>query len=316
MLRMILRRLGSMSVVLFAVSALTFLIFEEIPNGNPALRMAGKSATPANIRAIEKAYGFNRPFYIQYLRTMDHIFTGKIVSYTTQLNVVSQIKQDLPVTASLVLGAFVIWFVFAVILGLIGGYRSGHSVDTAITVINFAGISAPVFVIGDIFIYVLAFKTHWFPASGYVGLSNPAEWAWHLFLPWVSLAIQYMGVYSQVLRSNVVEALNEDFVRTAKAKGLSARRIATHHVLRTSLIPIVALSGLDIAGVIGGGAILTETIFNLPGIGLYTEQAISSLDVPSVMVITIFGAFAVVVCSALADMLYALLDPRIRTSTS
>jgi peptide/nickel transport system permease protein len=316
MARFIVRRLASMVVVLFIVSVLTFLIFEAIPNGDPALRMAGRTATQANIAAVEKTYGFNKPIYIQYLKTMDQIFTGKITSYTTQVNVLSQIKQDLPVTLSLVLGAFVLWILVSVLLGLIGGYRAGGKVDAAITVVNFTGISAPVFVIGDIFIYLLAFKTHLFPASGYVALSDPVSWADHLIMPWVSLAILYIGIYSQVLRSSVVDTLAEDYVRTAKAKGLSGRQIALRHVLRTSLIPIAALSGLDIASVLGGSAILTEVVFNLPGIGYYAGQSIADLDVPPVLVITILGAFAVVAFSAIGDVIYAVLDPRIRLASS
>jgi peptide/nickel transport system permease protein len=316
MARFIVRRLASMVVVLFVVSVLTFLIFEAIPNGNPALRMAGRTATQANIAAVEKTYGFNKPIYIQYLKTMDQIFTGKITSYTTQVNVLSQIKQDLPVTLSLVLGAFVLWILVSVLLGLIGGYRAGGKVDAAITVVNFTGISAPVFVIGDIFIYLLAFKTHLFPASGYVGLAHPLSWADHLIMPWVSLAILYIGIYSQVLRSSVVDTLAEDYVRTAKAKGLSGRQIALRHVLRTSLIPIAALSGLDIASVLGGSAILTEVVFSLPGIGYYAGQSIADLDVPPVLVITILGAFAVVAFSAIGDVIYAVLDPRIRMANS
>jgi peptide/nickel transport system permease protein len=292
------------------------LIFEAIPNGNPALRMAGKTATQANIQAIEKQYGFNKPIYDQYLKTMDQIFTGKIVSYQTQVNVLSQLKQDLPVTLSLVLGAFVIWILISILLGLVGGYRAGGKVDALITTINFAGISAPVFVIGDLMIYVFAFKANIFPSSGYVPLSDPAGWVDHLIMPWISLAILYIGIYSQVLRASVVDTLGEDYVRTAKAKGLSGSQIAVRHVLRTSLIPIAALSGLDIAAVIGGSAILTELVFDLPGIGYYAGTSIGNLDVPPVMVITIFGAFAVVLFSALGDVLYAVLDPRIRLAGS
>jgi peptide/nickel transport system permease protein len=316
MLRFIVRRFASMAVVLFVVSVLTFLIFEAIPNGNPALRMAGKTATQANILAIEKQYGFNRPIWIQYLKTMDQIFTGKIVSYQTQVNVLSQLKQDLPVTLSLVLGGFVIWIIVSVILGLIGGYRAGGKIDALISVINFTGISAPTVVIGDLMIYLLAFKAGILPSSGYVPISDPVAWADHLIMPWITVAILYVGIYSQVLRASVVETLGEDYVRTAKAKGLSSRQIAVRHVLRTSLIPIAALSGLDLAAVIGGSAILTEIVFNLPGIGYYAGTSIGNLDVPPVMVITIFGAFAVVFFSALGDVLYAVLDPRIRLAGS
>jgi peptide/nickel transport system permease protein len=314
--RFLLRRLASAAVVLFTVSVLTFLIFEVIPNGNPALRLAGRTATPANIAAVEKAYGFNKPVYVQYLKTMEEVFTGRIVSYAQNLNVVSQVRQDLPVTASLVLGAAVVWLVLGIVLGLTAGLHAGGPIDKAITVLNFLGISAPSFVIGYVLIYLLSFKLHVFPSSGYVGLSDPLGWADHLVMPWFSLAILYTGIYSQVLRASVVDTLSEDHVRTAKAKGLSRRRVLVHHVLRTSLIPIVSLSGLDIAAVLGGSAIIIEVVFNLPGIGNYASQAIGALDVPPVLVITLFGAFAVVIFSTVADILYAALDPRIRATGS
>lgn len=316
MARFVLKRAASALTVLFVVSVLTFLIFEAIPNGSPALRMAGKTATPANIAAITKEYGFNKPIWVQYLRTMDHIFTGSIVSYVTHVNVVAQVRADLPVTLSLVLGAYVIWISAAIVLGIAAGYREGSKVDTLITTVSFTGISMPVFVIGYVLIYLFSFKLHLLPSSGYVGFTSPLQWAEHLIMPWISLAVLFVGVYAQVLRASIIDALGEDFIRTARAKGLSERRIAIHHVLRTSLIPIVALSGLDIAGVLGGGAILIETVFNLPGIGSYAGSAIAALDLPPVLVITMFGAFAIVIFSALADILYAVLDPRIRASGS
>ncbi|MGA3215561.1 MAG: ABC transporter permease [Acidimicrobiales bacterium] len=316
MARFLARRLASSVLVLFTVSVLTFLIFEVIPNGNPALRIAGRTATAANIAAVEKAYGFNKPIYIQYLRTMEQIFTGKIVSYAQNLNVLSQLKADLPVTASLVLGAAVLWTLFGIIFGLVAGLNAGGRIDTAITVLNFVGISAPSFVIGYVLIYFLSFKFHVFPSSGYVGLSDPLGWADHLVMPWFSLAILYTGIYAQVLRSRVVDTLNEDFVRTARAKGLSRRRVLLHHVLRTSISPIVSLCGLDVAAVLGGSAIIIEVVFNLPGVGNYAAQSIGALDVPPVLVITMFGAFAVVIFSTIADVIYALLDPRIRVASS
>lgn len=312
----VVRRCGSAILVLVIVSILTFLIFEVIPNGNPALRLAGRTATPANIAAIEKAYGFNKPIYVQYLRTMDQIFTGRIISYAQHVNVLQQIRADLPVTVSLVLGAFLIWIALGALLGLVAGYRAGGRVDTLITAINFGGISAPVFVIGYVLIYLLSFQTHLFPAGGYAGIAHPLSWAEHLVLPWFSLATLYIGIYAQVLRASVIDTLGEDFVRTARAKGLPGRRVALSHVLRASLLPIVALSGLDLAAVLGGSAILTETVFNLPGIGNYAGESIAALDEPPILVITLFGAFAVVLFSAIADIAYAVLDPRIRMDRS
>jgi peptide/nickel transport system permease protein len=317
LVRFAIRRLISAAVVLFAVSILTFLIFEIIPNGNPALRLAGRTATPADIAAVDKAYGFNKPIYDQYLKTMDQIFTGKIQSYTEHLSVFSQIKRGFPATLSLAVGAAVIWLLLAIILGIIGAVRAGKATDTIITTASFVGISAPPFVVGAVLIYLLAFKVHWFPESGYVGPSTSiGGWFHHMILPWFTLAILYIGIYAQVLRSNILDTLNEDYVRTARAKGLSRRRVMTSHVLRTSLIPIVSLWGLDFAALVGGSTIIVEEVFSLNGIGQYAAQSIGALDVPPVLVVVLFGAFFVVLLNAIVDVLYATLDPRIRAGAS
>jgi peptide/nickel transport system permease protein len=315
--RFAVRRMVAAVAVLFAVSALSFLLFEAIPNGNPAARLAGRTATPAEIEAVSKAYGFNRPIYIQYLKTMDQIFTGKIQSYTQHVNVLSQIRRGFPATFSLAVGAAVIWLLVAIILGLIGALKAGRTIDTAISVVSFAGISAPAFVVGAISIYLLAFKIHLFPEGGYVGpSSNVFTWLHHMILPWFSLSILYIGIYAQLLRSNILDTLSEDYVRTARAKGLSRRRILVRHVLRTSLIPIVSLWGLDFAALVGGSTIIIEDVFSLNGIGEYAANSIGQLDIPSILVVVIFGAFFVVLLNALVDVLYASLDPRIRVANS
>lgn len=317
LLRFSIRRLISAVVVLFLVSILTFLIFLAIPNGNPALRLAGRTATPADIAAVERAYGFNRPIYIQYLKMMQQIFTGKIESYTQHVTVFSQIERGFPITLSLAIGAAVVWLVLAAILGTVGALRAGKPSDTAISTFSFVGISAPSFVVGAILLYLVAFKVHLFPESGYVGpTSSIPGWLHHMILPWFTLAILYVGIYAQVLRSNILDSLSEDFVRTARAKGLSRRRIMVRHVLRSSLIPIVSLWGLDFAALVGGSTIIVESVFNLNGIGQYAAQSIGSLDVPPVMVVTLFGAFFVVLLNAIVDILYAALDPRIRVGAS
>ena len=317
LLRFSIRRLLQAAVVLFLVSILTFLIFEAIPNGNPALRLAGRTATPTDIAAVERAYGFNRPIYVQYWKMMEQIFTGQIQSYTQHVSVFSQIQRGFPVTLSLAIGAAVVWLVLATILGIVGALRAGKATDTGITTVSFIGISAPSFVVGAILIYLLAYKVHIFPESGYVGPSTSVPaWLHHMILPWFTLAILYTGIYAQVLRSNILDTLNEDYVRTARAKGLSRRRVMTRHVLRTSVIPIVSLWGLDFAALVGGSAIIVEAVYNLNGIGQYAAQSIGALDVPPVMVVTLFGAFFVVLLSAVVDILYAALDPRIRVAAS
>ena len=316
MLRFVVRRTLAAAGVLIAISILTFLMFEKIPNGNPALRLAGRTASPEDIASVERAYGFDKPIWVQYARTMKQIFTGKIESYTQHLTVMSQIKRGLPATVSLALGASVIWLLLGIVLGLVSALKAGKFTDTGLTVLSFFGISTPTFVFGAVALYLLAFKVHIFPNGGYVGITaNPLQWLWHMLLPWLSLSIVYIGIYSRVLRSNLLDTLGEDYVRTARAKGLSRRRVLIRHVLRTSLIPIVSLWGLDFAGTVGGGAILVEDVFNLNGVGQYAAQSIQALDVPPILVITLFGAVIVVVISALIDVAYAALDPRIRLAS-
>ncbi|HWC39238.1 MAG TPA: ABC transporter permease [Acidimicrobiales bacterium] len=311
--RFAVRRLLSMVLVLFAISIITFLIFQKIPNGDPALRLAGRTASPENIASVRHTWGFDRPIWDQYLITMQKVFTGNVISYTQKINVLDQIRRGLPVTISLALGAGLIWLFWGIVLGVVSAVKAGRFSDRALAVLSLAGISTPVFVVGGILLYVLAFLVPIFPNGGYVALTqDPFQWFVHLILPWGALSILFIGFYSRVLRSNMLDTMHEDYVRTARAKGLSERRVLVRHVLRTSLIPIVSLWGLDFAAVIGGGAIITETVFNLHGVGQYAAQSIQALDIPPVLVIVMFAAFVVVVMAALIDILYAYLDPRIR----
>jgi peptide/nickel transport system permease protein len=313
MARFVVRRIASMVVVLFAISVLTFLIFQAIPNGDPAQRLAGRTSTPETVAAIRKAWGFDKPIYEQYVLTMKHVFEGDVISYTQQVNVEQEILQDLPPTLSLAIGAGLIWLVLGVALGLLTAARAGGLLDRGLTVVALVGVSTPVFLLGAVLLYVLAFKLQLFPNGDYVGLtSDPLQWLWHMILPWAALSALFIGFYSRVLRANVLDTLSEDFVRTARAKGLGERRILVHHVLRSSIVPIISLWGLDFAATIGGGAILTESVFNLHGVGQYAAQSIGQLDVPPVLVIVMFGSFFVVLMSALTDIAFALIDPRIR----
>jgi peptide/nickel transport system permease protein len=321
--RFVARRLLSMALVMFAVSVITFLIFNVIPNGDPAVRMAGKQPTETQIEAIRQEWGFDEPVYEQYLVTMKKLFTGDMVSYFTQLDVVDEIIKGIPRTLSLAIGAAIIWMAFGVALGLYTAMRAGKVSDTLLTVLALIGISMPVFWIGALMNHYLGFELsnalgfELFPNGGYVEFSeSPFEWAHHLILPWIALSILFIGVYSRVLRSNVLETMDEDFVRTARAKGLSERQVLLRHVLRNSLIPVVTLWGLDFAVVIGGGAILTETVFNLQGVGQYAADSIGQLDQPPILAITMFGAFFVVFFNAIVDIVYAYLDPRIRLGES
>ncbi len=315
MVRFVARRLISMALVLFAISILTFLIVQAIPNGDPAQRLAGRTSTPETVAAIRRTWGFDKPIYVQYAITMKKVFTGTVISYHQQVNVLGEIRRDLPATLSLSIGAGILWLAAGVGFGLFSAITAGRFTDRALTALSLVGVSTPVFLVGAVMLYLLAFKLGIFPNGGYVPLTqDPIQWLYHLLLPWTALSVLFVGIYSRVLRSNVLDTINEDFVRTARAKGLAERRVLVHHVLRNSMVPIVSLWGLDFAAVIGGGAILTESVFNLQGVGQYAAQSIGALDVPPVLVVTMFGAFFVVMLSAVVDVLYAALDPRIRLS--
>ncbi len=311
----LIRRTIGAILVCIAVTFIVFLIFIVVPGGDPAQRIAGKNATPQNIINIRHSWGFDRPFYDQYWNMLKKMFTGNLVSYTSQQNVLTQIVQGIPATFSLTIGAGLIWLFFGILVGVISAVTAGRLSDRVITVLALIGISMPVFWLGIITRYYFAEGgvASIFPDGEYVGItSSPGQWFSHLILPWIVLAVLFIGFYGRVLRGNILDTINEDFVRTAKAKGLSPRRILVKHVLRMSLIPIVTLFGLDFASVLGGGAILTETVFDLHGVGQYAAQSINNFDLPPIMGVTLFGAFFIVIFSMLVDLFYAYLDPRIR----
>jgi peptide/nickel transport system permease protein len=315
MARFIVRRLLAMAVVLILISILTFVMFEAIPNGDPALRLAGRLATADEIHQIRVKYGFDKPIYVQYARTMKNIFTGQAYSYTQGFNVLDEIKAGLPATVSLALGAGIFWLLTSILVGTLAAVRAGRYTDKILTVLAMTGVSFPPFFLGAVLIYFLGYKANIFPLGGYVKLtSDPVQWFIHLMLPWFTLSVLFVGFYSRVLRSTILDTINEDYVRTAKAKGLSERQVLIRHILRNSLIPIISLWGLDLAQVIGGGAILTESVYNLHGVGQLAADSIRRLDIVPILVIVMLTAFAVVILGALIDVLYALLDPRIRLS--
>jgi peptide/nickel transport system permease protein len=315
MTRFVVRRSLAMVAVLFAISVLTFLLFEAIPNGDPALRLAGRLATAVEIHQIRVKFGFDKPIYVQYLRTMSNIFTGQAYSYTQGFNVLDEIRAGLPATLSLALGAGIIWLLTSIAVGTLAAIRAGRYTDRVLTVLAMTGVSFPPFFLGAVLIYYLGYQAGIFPLGDYVPLTkNPVQWLVHLILPWFTLSVLFIGFYSRVLRSTILDTINEDYVRTARAKGMSERQVLIRHILRNSLIPIISLWGLDLAQVIGGGAILTESIFNLHGVGQLARDSIGRLDIVPILVIVMLTAFAVVVLGALIDILYAFLDPRIRLS--
>jgi peptide/nickel transport system permease protein len=315
--RFIVRRIAGMIAVLFAISVLVFLIFNVIPNGDPAARIAGKNATNQLIKNISEDWGFDDPLPQQYVSLMEKTFTGDLKSYDSQLNVDQQILDGIPVTLSLSIGAAVIWMAFAILFGYLSAVRQGQFADRALTILALIGISLPVFWLAAMLLYYLTFKVSLFPTGDYVPLTeDPIQWAYHLILPWFTLAVLFIGFYSRLLRANMLDVMNEDYVRTARAKGLPERQVRMRHVLRNSLIPIITLFGLDFGAVVGGSAILTETVYGLPGVGLYAGESIANLDLPPLIGVTMFGAFFIVLLNTMVDIAYAWLDPRVRLGSA
>ena len=317
MLRFIVRRLFGMVFVLFVVSIIVFLFFNVIPNSPPAQRLAGKNATPVLVKSIEEEWGFDESLPKQYVTMMEKVFTGDLIQYSPRVPVDDRIKEGIPATLSLSVGAGIIWLAFGLLLGYLAAIRAGGWLDRILTGLAVAGISIPVLLLAHVLIYFLTYKLEIFPNGGYVGLTeDPWGWLQHMILPWFTLAVLSIGFYSRVLRSNMLDVMNEDYVRTARAKGLSERKVMTRHVLRNSLIPITTLFGLDFGATIAGTAIITEVLYNIDGIGFYAAESIDKLELPPIMGITLYGAFFVVFINALVDIAYAYLDPRVRLGSS
>lgn len=321
MFAFIVRRIIGLVVVLFAISVMTFVIFFAIPGIDPARQLAGRNPDPSTIAAVRHEFGLDRPFPVRYALMMKHLLVSRdLVSYGNQaLKVVPAIWAATPVTFSLVLGAAFLWVVGAIVIGLVMVTFRGTLVDPILMILALIGISMPVFWLGEVVNLLSQDRLHdtflfsWVPPLGYVPLTqDPWQWFLHLVLPWITLSILYIGFYARVLRANMIEIESEDYVRTARAKGLSPRRVLTRHMLRTSMITFVSLFGLDFGVLVGGGALLTEVVFGLPGVGYLTYNALRSLDLPVIMATVLYGAFFITIMSAVVDIIYARLDPRIR----
>src|SRR5689334_20679304 len=315
------RRLIGLVIVLFAISVLTFLIFFATPGVDPTRAFAGRNPTPQTVAAVRHQFGLDRSKPIQYVLMMKRLFISRdLVSYGNQaLEVVPAITAAAPVTFSLVFGAAVLWVIGAIAIGLVMVTFKGTFVDPLLMVLALIGISMPVFWLGEVVNLITQDRLHdtflfsWVPPLGYTPFTqNPWEWFLHLIFPWITLSILYIGFYARVLRADLLEVQNDDFVRTARAKGLSPRSVLVRHMLRTSLITFVSLFALDFGVIVGGGALLTEVVFGLPGLGQLTYNSLRSLDLPVIMATVIYGAFFITIMSALVDIVYARLDPRIR----
>jgi peptide/nickel transport system permease protein len=320
-LNFIVRRTLWTALVLFVITALVFIIFFKTPGVDPARAIAGRNSSPQILAEIRAQFGLNRSLPVQYGLMMKRIFiTRDLVSYSNQGQlVVPEIFAAAPATLSLVFGAALIWVVTSIAMGVGAARLRGTVFDPLLMVVALVGVSTPVFWLGQVANLVTQGGLHktflfsWVPPLGYTPLTtDPLRWFEGLILPWITLSILYIGFYARVLRANVLEIQNEDYVRTARAKGLTERRVLIRHTLRNSMITFVSLFGLDFGALVGGGAILTEVVFGIHGVGFLTYQALTNLDLPTIMATVVYGAFFIVVANAVVDIGYAWLDPRVR----
>jgi peptide/nickel transport system permease protein len=319
MLIYIARRLAWTVVVLLTVLLITFAVFFLMPNGDPALRFAGKSPTTDQLALIHKRLHLDKPWYIEFgyfVKTFvsgdENGWPGLGYSYGNYVSVKSEIVTRAPRTLWLIAGASIMWLTFGVAIGVLSAVKRRTVVDRLAMGFALFGISAPVFWLGLMSLYIVWKKLGLTGGSGYVPLSaGIGQWASHLILPWTVLALLYMAIYARMTRNSLLETLGEDYIRTARAKGLSERRVIFRHGLRASLIPIVTLFGLDIALLVGG-AIITETVFNLQGLGWLAVSAAFDQDLPTVVGVVLCTATAVAIMNLVVDVVYAFLDPRVR----
>jgi peptide/nickel transport system permease protein len=321
MLRFIIKRFLSMIFVLFSISLLVFLIFFATPGVDPAARIAGRNADQATLEAVRKDFGLDKPWPVQYAVMMKKLFiTRDLTSFVNRgAKVVPQVLEAAPVTLSLVFGAAIVWVVVSVLMGLLAAVFRGSPLDVSLMILGLIGISMPVFWLGEVVNLITQSRMHdtvlfsWVPPLGYVPFTeSPFGWFKVLVLPWLTLSVLYIGIYARVLRSSLIESQEQDYVRTARAKGLTERRVMLRHSLRTSMIAFVSLFGLDFGALVGGAALLTEVVFGLHGVGKLTYDSLQNLDLPVIMAAVMYAAFFVVLVNAIVDVFYAWLDPRVR----
>jgi len=335
----VIRRLIAAVLLLFVVSAVAFAIFFLVPRiagatpDDLASRYVGKSAGAAQIHQTAVTLGFTDPLWVQYARFVKGIFAGADYntgpttdhcpapclgySFLTQSPVLPDLLDRLPVTLSLAAGAAVIWLFGGVATGVLSALKRGSVFDRAAMGTALAGVSLPIFFTGLLSLIIFSYNLGLAAPGGTnpMDAANPGEWAYDLLLPWITLAFLYAAAYARLTRAGMLETMNEDYIRTARAKGLAERTVVMKHGLRAALTPILTIFGLDL-GLLLGGAILTETTFSLPGIGQYAVIAVANNDLPKVLGVTLFGAFFIVIANLIVDLLYAVIDPKVRTAVT
>jgi|SRR5918996_2643498 peptide/nickel transport system permease protein len=319
--RYLIRRTLFLALVLILVSFMTFLIFLKLPPGDPARRAAGRHTTPRIIAQARHNLGLDKPWYVQYGRfakglvPWPGLFLNEQVyfSYSNFVPVKEEIYKRIPVTATLAFGAAIVWLLLGLPIGIMSATKPRSARDRGGMIFALIGVSAPVFWLAYLFLFVFWFKLGIMPESG-LPIGQPlfqSVLEGRFLMPWVVLSLTFAAFYARMVRSNLIETMSEDYIRTARAKGLSERRVVYKHGLRAALTPVVTMFGLDL-GILLGGAIITESVFNLPGLGQYVISGLRTNDFPAVMGVTVFASFFVVVANLVVDVVYSFLDPRVR----
>ena len=321
MFRYLLRRLLFLVFVLWVVSILTFLIFVKLPPGNPAVRAAGRAQTPETIAAAEHAIGLDKPVWVQYWRFAKGLipvpgwFLNRQVyfSWSNFEPVKTEIFNRLPVTIMLAIGAGAVWLAIGIPIGIVSAIKRRSVADRAGMLFALFGVSAPVFWLAYVLLYVFWFRLHWAPSSGIPIGQGVFAAALHgrFILPWITLALTYSAFYARIIRSSLIETMHEDFIRTARAKGVSEIGVILRHGVRVAITPVITLFGIDL-GYLLGGAIIVENVFNLQGVGQLGIQSLFTNDFPAVMGVTVLASLFIIVANLVVDLLYAFLDPRVR----
>jgi peptide/nickel transport system permease protein len=312
-----------MILVLFVVSLITFVIFVKIPTTDPVIRAVGRHPSPELVAQIRHKFGLDQPLPVQYwkfasgLIPLPGLWLNEDVyySYGNEVAVKEEIKIRMPVTLTLTIGAAILWVAMGVPIGIVSAIKPGSLFDRGGMLFALFGVSVPVFWLGLVLLYLFHFQWDIFPGTGIPRDESMLEAVaqGRFWLPWITLAVTSAAFYSRLTRSNLMETMGEDYIRTARAKGMPERRVIGRHGLRSALTPLVTMFGLDFAFLLGG-AVITENVFGLPGLGQYAVEGVYTADFPVVMGVTIIGAVFIVIANLLVDVVYAMLDPRVRYS--
>lgn len=323
MVRYLIRRILWAILLFIIITFVTFVIFFMGPNDPARAQCGGDQAQPACLKLVTQKYGLDRPLYIQYAKFFDRLVIHQSLgtSYATGQSINQAIGKAAPVTASLVFGGAVLWMIIALSIGVLSALRPRSVLDRTAMIFVLVGISAHPVWIGLIFEYVFGVKLGWTPIANYANFfgapadsgqpGGPWQWFYHMILPWMTFSLLFAALYVRMIRANVMETMNEDFVRTARAKGAPENRILVSHVLRNALLPVVTMLGMDI-GVALGGAIFTESVYQLPGLGQSLVIGVQANDFATVQGVVVFATIAILFFNLIVDVLYAWIDPRIR----